>query len=568
MKKTIILIIAALMLTFSPTKVNAETFLENIIPNTYSIGSTASISAYLPSSQDVYTGSGTYYDTYRPFGNIPNGASFHNDSVTASKLCATIFPSTPYADMSRAEATAYNSPKNNSTIHWDGSKWILDRGDSPSNSHLSGSLRCVSSLSSLSQSSNIVLATNYPYTYNRIDYTPTYSTYSSNSNVSNLDASCYPLYSSTSVGNLVNWKSNVSGGNQNYYITWNGVDGLNGNGNSISKSYDYSGTKTASITVISGNQTITRNCSSVEIYGNNNYYSTPTYNNYSYNNGYPYNNGYYNNYYPYNYNSNYNNYYPLVVSCSANTTFAPVGSSVIWQSSVSGGNGQYSYNWAGTDIQRATDSSMNVYYNSIGQKNASVTVSSGGQTITQICSNVVNVGVSNYTNYGTYGQYQVSNYGTTQPVLNNGFQIACYPDKVSAKTGTNVTWSVEAIAPYGTNIISYIWDGSENLSGGQMSTMIKYGTTGVKSANITVVASNGQRANQVCGSSVNISNTIASNSNSGIAKSSNTSKSSNSDLSASAILSLGSVPWALVGILIIIILLFTILYLIFNRKKI
>jgi len=232
-----------------------------------------------------------------------------------------------------------------------------------------------------------VVATPIPVVYNTpIVYTPvyTYDNYNSYNYTSPLYVSCYSIPTTANVGSSVEWRASVSGGNGSYYYSWSGTEGLSGYGSSIVKSYNYSGSKTAVVTVISGNQTISQNCGgSVMVYDYNNY-------NYNYNNNYSYNN------YPY----NYNYYTPLSVSCSANVTFSPAGQNVIWTAYPTGGNGYYTYGWTGTDNIYGSQSSINTYYNFLGLKYATVTVYSDGRQISAQCTNTVTVGVPtvNYNN--------------------------------------------------------------------------------------------------------------------------------------------------------------------------
>jgi len=217
--------------------------------------------------------------------------------------------------------------------------------------------------------------------------TPVY-VYDNNPYTSPLAVSCYSSYMNSNVGDRIVWNASVSGGNGNYFMSWSGNDGLSGNGSSISIVYHNPGTKTASVVVTSGGQTVTRNCNTVVVSG---FHNSNLYNNYNYSSYYNgYNSGYYNNYY----NSTYNPYYnsqPLTVSCTANTSSAPVGATIRWASYVSGGYGGYTYVWTGSDNIYGTGQNVDVIYNSGGTKTASVTVRSNGQTITQVCSNTVSV---------------------------------------------------------------------------------------------------------------------------------------------------------------------------------
>ncbi len=397
-----------------------------------------------------------------------------------------------------------------------------------------------------------------------INNTPTYN-YNDSSYNTPLSVSCSSNPTSGMIGDSIYWKAYVSGGNSSYYMTWSGSEGLYGNGNSITKQYNSYGTKNASITVTSGSQTVSKNCNSVEIYdyARNNTYYQPTYIP-TYTRDYYYTNGYY--------NSNYYSNSPLYVSCSANVTFSPIGANVTWQASATGGSGLYSYNWTGTDNLYGYSQYINTTYNNLGVKNALVTVSSGGQTISQICSNTVTVGTPSY--YNGYA-YASNNYNVNY-VLNNGFQIACYPDKTTAKVGTPVTWGVEAIAPNGVanNSLSYLWYGTDNLGGSQTNALIVYDNPGTKTANVTVIAPNGQRATQVCGNGVYITKNIGTKAaTKAVIKSVETTKAS-TDITTTktdtnnAIFSLGNIPWGFVAILIIIVLLCMVFYLMINKNKI
>ncbi len=405
----------------------------------------------------------------------------------------------------------------------------------------------------------IILAFATPvYAYNNSYY----------SNTSPLGASCYRTPVSTNIGDSISWGVSAYGGNGNYYISWSGSEGLSGNGTSITKRYNNSGTKNASVTVVSGNQTISKNCDSVEIYDYNYYNSNDNYR--YYNRDYRNNDYYNNNYYVYD--------SPLYVSCSVNTSFALAGANVTWQANISGGNGSYSYSWSGSDYLRGYGKYLNVSYNSLGVKTASVTVYSGNQTITQACSNNITIGVPNYNQYNqNYYPYNVNNGNYISNNINNDFQVACYPNKTSIKSGNSMTWIAEAVAPAGGyGNLSYEWSGTDGLYGNQSSIIKTYGNTGAKTANVTVIANNGQRVNKVCNNIVYVSdnsNTVAKNSksDSSVAKSdikTNNNSDRNNANSANSLFLLNSVPWGFVAITVIVILLSVIFYLLFNKNKI
>ncbi|MEY2664480.1 MAG: hypothetical protein RIT04_288 [Candidatus Parcubacteria bacterium] len=380
----------------------------------------------------------------------------------------------------------------------------------------------------------VVVTTTPVYTYN----------YPSTSYTSPLNATCYASPTSVYVGGTSVWSVSAYGGNGAYYYSWSGTDGLSGNGRSIYMTYNNTGTKNATVTVTSGNQTISINCNaSVIVYDNGN--------NYNYNNGYNYN-----------YNSNYynNGYYntPLTVSCVANTSFAPVGRLVQWTATASGGYntnsyaGNYSYRWTGTDGINGSGQTLGVNYGGPGTKYASVTVYMGGQSVTQNCSGSVTVGIENNQNYNNYN--------------NGNLEIACFADADRVRIGTPVTWGVEATGGNGSNY-AYSWTGSEGLSGSQRSAVTTYSTAGIKNATVTVT-SGGVSASKLCGNAVTVvtaprANTTTTNGN----QNTNATSSDNSSLTGSAFFSLSNVPWGWVAILTILVLLAMVVYLIVTRNE-
>jgi ribosomal protein S28E/S33 len=329
-------------------------------------------------------------------------------------------------------------------------------------------------------------------------------------------------------GDRMTWRANAYGGNGSYHFSWDGTDGLSGTGQSVSKRYNNEGYKNATVTVRSGNQTISRNCDgSVRVDDNDNY---------NYNYDYQY------------YGNNYN--YPLSVSCSANVNSAAVGNSVRWNAYASGGNGSYRYSWNGTDGISGSSQSAYRSYNNPGIKYASVTVWSDGQSVTQSCSGSVNVG-------GYYYNTGVTN--------NAGLDIACYSDPRTVTVNQPATWITEVtggVAPY-----TYTWSGTDDLSGSGSSVIKYYGTTGNKTAVINVKSADGRSESRACSTSITVRSTSTGG---GTVAPTNVDNDEDSDngLSAAALFSLKNVPWGWVAILVILVLFGTIVYLIYNRPKI
>ena len=352
-----------------------------------------------------------------------------------------------------------------------------------------------------------------------------------------LTGSCYAQNTSVSAGQSVTWSGSAAGGNGVYTYSWNGTDGFSGYGQSISMTYYTSGTKVANLTITSNGQSISIPCSSsIIVFGNN------------------YNNGGYN----YNYN---NNYYTtsLQVACSANTSSVPVGAAVLWNSAVTGGNGSYSYSWSGTDGLYGSNSSISTSYGNTGIKTATLTVYSGGQTISQQCSNTVSVGTN-----GQYGNQYNYNY---QNNSNGDLSIACAVGSTNVAVGSPVTWSVEVSG--GNQPYSYAWTGTDGFSGSQSSVVTEYSTRGTKSATVTVTSADGRSSTQACsntvyvGSQYNGGGNVNNGSNNGQTVASST---SNSTLSGASLFSISNIPWGWVAVLVILVLMGMVIYLIFNRN--
>lgn len=82
-------------------------------------------------------------------------------------------------------------------------------------------------------------------------------------NNNNLGVYCIANPTNAAVGQTVVWTAYVTGGNSSYYTySWYGTDGLSyGNANSIQKSYQTAGSKTATVTVYgNNNQSVSASC--------------------------------------------------------------------------------------------------------------------------------------------------------------------------------------------------------------------------------------------------------------------------------------------------------------------
>jgi hypothetical protein len=157
-----------------------------------------------------------------------------------------------------------------------------------------------------------------------------------------LSGTC-PTSGTYSIGQTVNWTASATGGSGNYTYSWSGD--VSGSGQSVNQTYYSNGTKNATVTITSGNQSITRSCS-VLVQGNN----------------------------------NYNN---LTATCPTGGTYT-VGQQVTWSANAYGGNGNYTYYWSGA--VNGYGNYLTASYSYPGTQYATVRVTDGsGNTVTQSC---------------------------------------------------------------------------------------------------------------------------------------------------------------------------------------
>lgn len=269
-------------------------------------------------------------------------------------------------------------------------------------------------------------------------------------------------------------------------------------------------------------------------------------------------------------------YPPLSVSCSSNTTYTSIDTAVRWTANVSGGNGYYSYTWSGTDNLTSNNRDAYKYYKYPGQKYATVTVFSNGQTITQTCSNSVAVYEPAPVVVRTVPvAVPVPVAISAQPVntmigYNTNLDIGCYADPQTAKVDQPVTWTAEVtggMAPY-----TYSWSGSNDLSGSQSSVTKWYSTSGDKYAIVTVTSADSKTATKACTSNLvvksNAVKKVAVQNKTNGTDTSKTVSTTNANQTASASFSLGNVPWGWIAIVVILLLFITVMYLLFNKQKI
>lgn len=301
-----------------------------------------------------------------------------------------------------------------------------------------------------------------------------YNYYNYGNNYNNLSVSCSPNVLATNTGKIVYWNGYATGGNGAYTYSWSGTDGLSGLQSSVSTSYSYPGTKIANVTVYSGGMSATTACNSpVSIYNNNTNYF---YNGYNYNYGYGYG------------NSNL-----LYGTCVADKTTTKAGEVVTWNAVATGGNSLYSYSWSGDEDLSGIGSAVSKIYQKNGSKSATVTIVSGGQSITRNCTNGVVVSSGKTVDSPTY----ITPVSSAPTVKNTDLTVNCGPDIQNVSLGNSVVWLSNVSGGNGDFV--YSWEGSDGLSGTQKYLPMAYLSSGNKVA-VLNVKSGSQSVSAVCAS--------------------------------------------------------------------
>lgn len=191
----------------------------------------------------------------------------------------------------------------------------------------------------------------------------------------------------------------------------------------------------------------------------------------------------------------------LSASCYVDPVYTRTNTTVTWRATASGGTGNYSYSWSGTDGLSSSGSYAYRSYSYPGIKSASVRITSGGQSISISCNNTVTVdGYYNdyngpYYNNNNYYDYNYNSYNGSY--YDNGpLSVSCSPSVTFAQVGEYVTWNASVTG--GTGYYTYSWAGNDDIRGSDRVVNVRYNATGPKSASVTV-RSNGRIITQSCG---------------------------------------------------------------------
>lgn len=137
---------------------------------------------------------------------------------------------------------------------------------------------------------------------------------------------------------------------------------------------------------------------------------------------------------------------------------------IIWNAVGAGGTGVYAYKWQGENVN-GTEQTARASFSTTGTKSATVTITSGNESLALTCSAQVR------------GFMLESN-------ENNPLSGSCAISPGTFSIQNEVTWYANARGENG--VYSYEWSGSPKLSGDEQSVKKKYNTTGIKTGEVKI----------------------------------------------------------------------------------
>lgn len=149
-------------------------------------------------------------------------------------------------------------------------------------------------------------------------------------------------------------------------------------------------------------------------------------------------------------------------NCKVNPSKGKIGDIFNFSATVSGGTGPYSYSWTGSEGLNKSTANFTKSYSSIGTKEAIVTITSGTASITKTCK------------------------VTIEQIDAPEFNGVCLVSPLTGKIGTVFNFSASATG--GTGSYSYVWTGSDGISGSGPTITKSYNTAGVKQATATITS--------------------------------------------------------------------------------
>lgn len=268
--------------------------------------------------------------------------------------------------------------------------------------------------------------------------------------------SCYPGHGNDLVGKSVNFNAYVNdGAGSSYVYTWDGDDGLDASGQSISHTYSQEGTMTVTVTASSTDSAdlITGSCS-VGIYTDA---TLPDF----------------------------------TASCMPNTDSAVIGQNITWSPSINGPLGEYSVTWTSSDSLSGNSYAQTFTYPTAGNKTAQMV---SFQSRYGAETPIHNAKLANVDCSAQVNVVDESIHNPTSLVVTG----TCSASPASVNTNTSVTWNSNIVITGGTAPYLLTWTDTLGSMGSGSTTSKTYSTAGTKNAYLTVEDNAGQSTDITC----------------------------------------------------------------------
>jgi hypothetical protein len=285
--------------------------------------------------------------------------------------------------------------------------------------------------------------------------------------------SCTPEYNVDLVGQSITITAEVlDGSGSNYVFTWDGDDGFDKNGQTVTHEYSQAGLMRIAVTASSTDSSdLLEGSCTINIYADDESLPAPS------------------------------------ASCEASVDTGVIGQNITWYSDISNPlGGDYSLNWTGDDLT-SNDINPEIEYTTSGNKNATI--------------------VSFESRYGSETPIyngKISNIACAYPVnivseeIHNpsGLNVtgSCSAADTSVVLGNSTTWESNFEISGGASPYQISWTDSEGSMGTGASVVKTYSTTGTKTAYVTIDDNAGQTVQKNCGS-VTVQSSGGSNGGSG-----------------------------------------------------
>lgn len=172
-------------------------------------------------------------------------------------------------------------------------------------------------------------------------------------------------------------------------------------------------------------------------------------------------------------------------SCYISPSNVSVNQDITFTANATGGTGNYSYSWNGSDGISSGSRTFTGRFSNPGYKTATVVITSGNQSISRSCSVSVDQNYNYYNNMNAY----------------------CIANPTSANVGQTIVWTAY-VTGGNSSYYTYSWYGTDGLSYGNANSIQKsYQTAGYKTATVTVYGNNNQSVSATC--STNITGYVA-----------------------------------------------------------